>query len=158
MTKFLTVTCGIFLILTSAVAAGPCSAVKSALVELKTLKANPEAFDGKRIYVSGMLKSGHLGVSLENAEGLSIRIRAGDEVKGRSPLRVCEDPLYRRFWSLSETPRSGGDQVSYLIDLEGVVRTLKDRDGKPTKDFSVFGQWPVELIATRVFGIRETRR
>lgn len=146
---------GVFLILNAAVAADPCSAAKSAFVELRTLKANPGVFDGKHIWVSGTLKSGHLGVLLENAEGLSIRIRVRDELKPYNPVRVCEGPLYKRFWSLSETPRSGEDEVSYAIELEGVVRTLKDQNGKPAEEFSIFGQWPVELINTRVFNIRE---
>jgi hypothetical protein len=158
MMKILTLAYGILLILSAALAADPCSARRRALIELKTLKANPEVFDGKAIRVSGMLKSGHLGVSLRDAQGLSIRIRAHDELKSRNPFRVCEDTLYKRLWSLSETPKSGEDEVLYLIELEGVVRMLRDRDGKPAKDFSVFGQWPIELIVTQVVGIRESRQ
>jgi hypothetical protein len=155
MTGALVSVCGMILVLNTAVAADPCSARRSARVELKKLKARPELFDQKRIFVSGMLKSGHLGVSLQDSEGLSIRVRAPEQHKGQDTTRACQDSLYNRFWSLSEAPRSGQEEVSYEIELEGIVRTLKGKDGKPAKDFSVFGQWPAELVSVRLFSIRE---
>ncbi|HSB16475.1 MAG TPA: hypothetical protein VLE22_18635 [Bryobacteraceae bacterium] len=158
MIKLLSAILGVFFIPNAGVAADPCSARQGALVELKALKANPQKFNGKTIRVSGMLRSGHVAVSLQNGEGLSVRIRARDEVKSRHLHRACEDTLYQRLWALSESPRTPEDEVLYLVDAEGVVRTLKDRSGKPAKEFSVFGQWPVELIVTRVLSIHENGR
>ena len=145
---------GLSVLHSTLVAAQPCSGLKPPAVELGALKVKPELFDGRKVSISGTLKSGHLAVMLQGPDRFSIRLRANDELKSKSP-KACEDSLYRRLWSLSEQPRSTQDEAQYVIELEGSIRILKDRDGRPAKEFSVFGQWPVELIVTRVLKIEE---
>jgi hypothetical protein len=45
------------------------------------------------------------------------------------------------------------ERVQYVVVLEGFLRVLRDKRGKPATKFNVFGQWPLEFVVLRVLSI-----
>jgi hypothetical protein len=123
------------------------------VTQIFELKSNAERYDGKVVHVTGWLNSGHIGVFLYDDQENSIRVRPPEDVTLGTGLKVRRDALFKEFWRQAEheIPYSSR-QSAVHVEFEAVVRVLKV-GGKPARDFSVFGQFPVELIPLRVFRI-----
>lgn len=103
----------------------PCTLERSQGVEIATLVRNPEAYDQKRISVSGTLKSGHLGVDISSPSGQSLRVRAPEEIKAGEPVKPCQDELFKRFWNLASKRQPPDDDLGFNVTVEGIVRILR---------------------------------
>jgi len=116
------------------------------------LHKDPLSYDGKEIRLSGWLASGHVGVFLYAEDRKqSVRLRSPDEVDSNLPMHAQKDKLFEEFWKLAEKGIQNPEGRVH-VDLVGVVRILKV-DGKPAKDFYVFGQFPVEVVTTQILKI-----
>jgi hypothetical protein len=95
-----------------------------------------------------------LGVHVESENRQdSIRLRSPDEVATRLPVQ--RDYLFDKFWKMVETEIEDSGSRGIHVELDGLVRVLK-KDGKPAKEFDVYGQWPVEIITLRIRKIINT--
>jgi hypothetical protein len=66
---------------------------------------------------------------------------------------VTQDALFDEFWRLAQHDIPYSSKKSAVhVDFEAVVRVLKV-EGKPARDFSILGQFPIELIPLRVFKV-----
>lgn len=121
---------------------------------ISDLKLYPLKYDGKIVRVRGWLASGHLGVHVESENRQdSIRLRSPDEVATRLPVQ--RDYLFDKLWKMVEKEIEDSGSRGIHVELDGLVRVLK-KDGKPAKEFDVYGQWPVEIITLRIRKIINT--
>jgi len=128
----------------------PCKVVPAQRVGIDELKAAPARYEKVRLSIAGVLASGHLGVLLESPTAGGIRIRSVTELSIKR--RACNDGLNSRLWDLAaEVDLPGAERVQYVAVLEGFLRVLKDKRGKPATEFNIFGQWPLEFVTGRNF-------
>ena len=125
----------------------PCKVVPAQRVRIDDLRAAPVRYEKVRLSIAGVLESGHLGVLLKSPTGGAIRIRSVTELSIKR--RACNDGLNSRLWDLAdESDLPAMDRVQYVVVLEGFLRVLKDKRGKPATEFNIFGQWPLEICQT----------
>ncbi len=117
---------------------------------ISEIKSAPSKFDGKIVRLKGWVQSGHLGVSIESDDHQdAVRLISPDQDRPSYPLTVRRDVLFRKFWKMVQAEiRASGSHGTY-VELDGLVRILQ-KDGKPADEFYIFGQWPVEIITTRI--------
>lgn len=122
-------------------------------ITLARLKSAPLKYDGKTVHITGWLTSGHVGVFVyDEAKQNSVRVRAAEEVPRISKSQLKQDKAYAEFWRLSDHEISKDAHPGVYVELQAVVRVLKTA-GKPAKEFSVLGQFPIELVPMRVLRI-----
>jgi hypothetical protein len=117
------------------------------------ITSNPLKYDGKVVRQSGFMVSGHGGVILLSEDRKDgIRLRSPDVVS--CPVPVQRDTLFEEFWTTyTEIHRDEPDWTDIKTDIDGFVRVLKE-NGKVAKEFDFYGQYPIEVITTRVISFK----
>lgn len=122
-------------------------------ITLAELKSDPLKYDGATVQITGWLTSGHVGVFVyDEAKQNSVRVRAAEELPKMSRSRLRKDNAYAEFWRLSDHEISKDTHPGVHVQFHAVVRVLK-ADGKPMKEFSALGQFPIELVPMRVLRV-----
>jgi hypothetical protein len=118
------------------------------------IKANSRKYDERVVQISGYFSSGHLGVSLDSKDhssGIRLRSPGGNDVP--CPVPIFRNELFNKFWEMpTEAIDFDLNKKEIRTTVEGFVRVLKV-NGKPATEFDVFGQWPLEIIVTRIISI-----
>jgi hypothetical protein len=118
------------------------------------IKANPMKYDERVVQIGGYYSSGHLGVSLDTKDhGSGIRLRSPGEDAVLCPVPILRNELFSKFWNMgTEILAFDPNNKEINAIIEGYVRVLKV-NGKPADEFDVFGQWPLEIVVTRIISI-----
>ncbi len=121
---------------------------KSVQVTIPEIKSDPLRYDGKLVQIAGLAHAGHWGMSLEvDDRTTAIRLRSADLVG--CPIPLQRNALFSEFWNISESDDLDPDKKDIHVVLDGLVRVLKT-NGKMAEEFELHGQWPLEVIVTRV--------
>ncbi len=142
----------LLLIVISSILAFACQQQDIVRTTVSEIKNSPFKYEGKIVRVIGYLESGHAGVGLESEDHRDrIRLRSPDVVE--CPVPVQRDALFEQFWTINtEIHKDDPDWKDIEVEIEGFVRLLKE-NGKLAKEFSLYGQWPIEVITTRIIRI-----
>jgi len=126
------------------------------IASISEIKNNPMKYDGKVIRVVGWLASGHVGISLyEENKCNSIYIRHPNEIVMPPSIHISGDNLFEAFWEFAKDellPYKG-----YIVEIEALVRILKDKNGQLAKEFTIYGQYPFELVPIRIIEIGSSK-
>jgi hypothetical protein len=68
------------------------------------------------------------------------------------PIPLQRSALYSEFWNISEGDDLDPDRKDIHVVLDGLVRVLKT-NGKMADEFELYGQWPLEVIVTRIISM-----
>jgi hypothetical protein len=133
----------------SAIMAFCCQQQNVISARISEIKNNPLKYDGKVVRISGFMMSGHGGVILLSEDRKDgIRLRSPDVV--HCPVPVQRDALFETFWTTyTEIHSDEPNWTDIKAEIEGFVRVLKE-NGKIAKEFDFYGQYPLEVITTRI--------
>jgi hypothetical protein len=124
---------------------------RSIQVTIPVIKSDPLKYDGKLVQIAGLAHAGHRGMLLETDDRTtSIRLRSADLVG--CPIPLQRSALYSEFWNISEGDDLDPDRKDIHVVLDGLVRVLKT-NGKMADEFELYGQWPLEVIVTRIISM-----
>lgn len=122
------------------------------LASIHDIKARPLSYDEMVVRVSGWALSHHMGLSLTNEDGTeTIVLRMPYKEFKNSAYPIHKDGLYKKFDELTNI-ESQLLEYKMHVELIGYVKLLKE-DGKVAKEFDVFGQWPIELVALQIIKV-----